>query len=80
MRINDPRIETTIQGAPVMFSVCGNMVYCYSRPVALGKHRLMRLLIFSPPASIRLIYDVFGNSVAIASFSKQSAEVRTIHA
>jgi len=40
----------------------------------------MRLLIFSSPASIRLIYDVFGNSVASASFSKPSAEVRTIHA
>jgi len=56
------------------------MVYCYSRPVALGNHRLMRLLIFSLQAPIRLIYDVFGNSVAIASFSKPSAEVRTIHA
>jgi hypothetical protein len=56
------------------------MVYCYSRPVALSNHRLMRLLIFSSPAPIRLIYDVFGNSVAIASFSKPSAEVRTIHA
>ena len=46
-----------------------NMVYCYSRPVALGNHRLMRLLIFSSPASICLIYDVFGNSVASASLA-----------
>ena len=53
-----------------VLSVRHNMVYCYSRPVALGNHRLMRLLIFSSPAPIRLIYDVFGNSVAIASFSK----------
>ena len=58
-----------------VLSVRHNMVYCYSRPVALGNHRLIRLLIFSSPAPIRLIYDVFGNSVAIASFSKQSTEM-----
>jgi len=64
-------------------------VYRYRRPVALGDHRLMlrprdshdlRLiktnLIFSPPASVRWIHDVFGNSVAIASFSEPSAELR----
>ena len=61
MRINDPRIRsTTIQGTPVtVLSVRHNIVFCYSRPVVLGSHRLMRPLIFSPPASIRLIYDVF---------------------
>jgi transglutaminase-like putative cysteine protease len=64
-------------------------IYRYSRPVVLGDHRLMlrprdshdlRLiktnLILSPPASIRWIYDVFGNSVAFASFSEPSAELR----
>jgi transglutaminase-like putative cysteine protease len=64
-------------------------VYRYSRPVKLGDHRLMlrprdshdlRLiktnLTFSPPASLRWIYDVFGNSVAIASFSEPAAELR----
>jgi len=64
-------------------------IYRYRRPVALGDHRLMlrprdshdlRLiktnLIFSPPASVRWIHDVFGNSVAIASFSEPSAELR----
>jgi transglutaminase-like putative cysteine protease len=64
-------------------------VYRYSQPVALGDHRLMlrprdshdlRLiktsLTFSPPASVRWIYDVFGNSVAIASFSELTAELR----
>jgi transglutaminase-like putative cysteine protease len=64
-------------------------VYRYSRPVALGDHRLMlrprdshdlRLiktnLTISPPASVRWIHDVFGNSVAIASFSEASAELR----
>jgi len=64
-------------------------IYRYSRPVALGGHRLMlrprdshdlRLiktnLTFSPPASVRWMHDVFGNSVAIASFSEPSAELR----
>lgn len=64
-------------------------VYRYRRPVRLGNHRLMlrprdshdlRLiqtnLIFSPPASVRWIHDVFGNSIAIASFSEPAAELR----
>jgi transglutaminase-like putative cysteine protease len=64
-------------------------VYRYSRPVALGDHRLMlrprdshdlRLiktnLTFSPAASVRWMHDVFGNSVAIASFSEPSAELK----
>jgi transglutaminase-like putative cysteine protease len=64
-------------------------VYRYSRPVTIGDHRLMlrprdshelRLirtsLIFSPPASVRWIYDVFGNSIAIASFVQPAKELR----
>lgn len=64
-------------------------VYRYSRPVALGDHRLMlrprdshdlRLiktnLSFSTPASVRWIHDVFGNSVAMASFCEPAAELR----
>ena len=64
-------------------------IYRYNRPVALGDHRLMlrprdshdlRLiktnLTFSPPAVVRWIHDVFGNSVAIASFGEPSAELR----
>jgi transglutaminase-like putative cysteine protease len=64
-------------------------VYRYSCPVALGDHRLMlrprdshdlRLiktnLTFSPQASVRWIHDVFGNSVAIASFYEPAAELR----
>jgi transglutaminase-like putative cysteine protease len=64
-------------------------IYRYSRPVALGDHRLMlrprdshdlRLiktnLTCSPPASLRWIYDVFGNSIAIASFREPAAELR----
>jgi transglutaminase-like putative cysteine protease len=66
-------------------------VYRYSHPVALGDHRLMlrprdshdlRLietnLTFSLPASVRWLYDVFGNSVAIASFAERSAELRIV--
>jgi len=64
-------------------------VYRYRRAVRLGDHRLMlrprdshdlRListnLIFSPAASVRWIHDVFGNSIAIASFAEAAAELR----
>jgi transglutaminase-like putative cysteine protease len=64
-------------------------VYRYSRAVKLGDHRLMlrprdshdlRLidtsLTFSPAASVRWVYDVFGNSVAIASFAEPASELR----
>ena len=63
-------------------------VYRYSCPVVLGDHRLMlrprdshdlRLiktnLTFSPPASVRWMHDVFGNSVAVASFAEPSTEL-----
>ena len=64
-------------------------VYHYSRPVRFGDHRLMlrprdshdlRLiqtsLNCSPSASLRWLHDVFGNSVAIASFAEPAAELR----
>jgi transglutaminase-like putative cysteine protease len=64
-------------------------VYLYSRPVRLGDHRLMlrprdshdlRLietsLNISPSASIRWVHDVFGNSIAVASFSELTTELR----
>jgi transglutaminase-like putative cysteine protease len=64
-------------------------VYRYRRPVAIGDHRLMlrprdshdlRLiqtnLNLSPPATLRWSHDVFGNSIAIASFAELSAELR----
>jgi len=39
--------------------------------------RLIRTnLNFSPPASVRWIHDVFGNSIAIASFAESAAELR----
>jgi transglutaminase-like putative cysteine protease len=64
-------------------------VYRYRRPVRLGNHRLMlrprdshdlRLirtnLNFLPGASVHWIHDVFGNSIAIASFAESAAELR----
>jgi transglutaminase-like putative cysteine protease len=63
--------------------------YGYERPVAFGPHRLMlrprdshdlRLvrteLNLSPPASMRWLHDVFGNSVAIADFIETGTELR----
>jgi transglutaminase-like putative cysteine protease len=64
-------------------------VYRYRRPVRLGDHRLMlrprdshdirvirTRLNFAPAASVRWIHDVFGNSIAIASFAEPAAELR----
>jgi len=64
--------------------------YRYTRPVAFGEHRLMvrpreghdqrlieaELKIDPPPTDLRWLHDVFGNSVAIASFSEPSTELR----
>jgi len=72
-----------------MLNVRHTTVYRYRRPVRLGDHRLMlrprdshdlRLirtnLNFSPAASVRWIHDVFGNSIAIASFAETACELR----
>lgn len=63
--------------------------YRYHRPVQFGDHRLMlrprdshdlRLiqtsLTCSPTATLTWRYDVFGNSIAIASFAEPAAELR----
>ncbi|SDN79679.1 transglutaminase family protein [Afipia sp. GAS231] len=61
-------------------------VYRYNRPVAFGEHRIMlrprdghdlrvlssSLEISPEPMSLRWIHDVFGNSVAIATFDERS--------
>ena len=62
--------------------------YRYAAPVKLGPHRLMlrprdshdmRLLsaslTLSPPARLRWVYDVFGNSIAIAEFNAPVTEL-----
>jgi transglutaminase-like putative cysteine protease len=60
--------------------------YRYARPVAFGEHRIMlrplqghdlhvlatQLLIEPEPMSLRWIHDVFGNSVAIATFDERA--------
>jgi transglutaminase-like putative cysteine protease len=61
-------------------------VYRYNRPVAFGEHRIMlrprdghdlrvlssSLEISPEPMSLRWIHDVFGNSVAIATFDERA--------
>src|SRR5438034_11732783 len=60
--------------------------YCYAYPVAFGEYRIMlrpsdghdlrvlksRLEITPEPMSLRYIHDVFGNSVAIATFDERA--------
>jgi transglutaminase-like putative cysteine protease len=81
--------EKNRERAMTVLNVRHTTVYRYSSAVVLGDHRLMlrprdshdlRLiktnLTFSPSASVRWIHDVFGNSVAIASFGEPAAELR----
>ena len=65
-------------------------VYRYSEPVGLGEHRMMfrpreshdlrlvntRLNITPAPARVRWLHDVFDNSLAIATFDAETAELR----
>ncbi|HMM91359.1 transglutaminase family protein [Bradyrhizobium sp.] len=64
-------------------------VYRYTRPVAFGEHRIMlrplpghdlqictsQLEIEPKPMQLRWIHDVFGNSVAIATFDERAEEL-----
>lgn len=63
--------------------------YSYAQPVRFGEHRLMfrprdshdmRLLetnlSISPPAKVRWLHDVFGNSIAVATFAEPATELR----
>ncbi|WP_156678387.1 transglutaminase family protein [Sphingomonas profundi] len=64
--------------------------YKYRQPVAFGEHRIMvrpresydqrlieaRLDIDPPPANLRWLHDVFGNSVAIARFDRRATALR----
>lgn len=72
----------------MLLEVRHRTVYRYARPVVFGEHRLMsrprdshdlRLLetalTISPPAQVRWLHDVFGNSVAIATFEESSSEL-----
>ncbi len=65
-------------------------IYSYSEPVGLGEHRMMfrpreshdlrliktRLNIMPKPKHLRWLHDVFDNSVAIATFSGRTSELR----
>jgi transglutaminase-like putative cysteine protease len=66
-------------------------VYRYAAPVTFGDHRLMfrprdshdlRLLEtglqISPPANVRWLHDVFGNSIAVASFLEPAQELQLV--
>ncbi|MGO9450131.1 MAG: transglutaminase family protein [Candidatus Binataceae bacterium] len=64
--------------------------YRYANPVRFGDHRMMlrprdshdlrllatRLIITPQPAALRWLHDVFGNSVAVASFNTSAQELR----
>lgn len=65
-------------------------IYRYADPVALGEHRMMfrpreshdlrliaaRLDIAPQPTQLRWVHDVFDNSVAVATFSGRTTELR----
>lgn len=66
-------------------------VYRYAKPVSFGDHRMMfrprdshdlRLLAtgieITPAATVRWLHDVFGNSIAVASFSEPASELRFV--
>ena len=66
-------------------------LYRYASAVKFGEHRMMlrprdshdmRLvateLVISPPADLRWLHDVFGNSIAIARFSQPADELRIV--
>lgn len=69
-----------------MLRVVHGTTYRYNSPVSFGPHRLMvrprdshdlrilatRLTITPQPQSVRWVYDVFGNSIAIATFSPET--------
>lgn len=73
-----------------LFTVRHVSTYRYARPVTFGPHRLMvrprdshdmRLLgttlaIDPAPASLRWMHDVFGNSVAVATFEGTASRLR----
>lgn len=66
-------------------------IYRYANPVQFGEHRLMfrprdshdlRIiesgLTIAPAATVRWLHDVFGNSIAIATFSEAASELRFV--
>jgi transglutaminase-like putative cysteine protease len=75
-----------------ILSVSHKTVYRYSKPVRFGDHRMMlrprdshdlRLidtaLSIVPTATVRWLHDVFGNSIAIASFGDAESDELVFH-
>ncbi len=73
---------------PTRLTVKHTTLYRYRTPVRFNEHRLMfrprdshdmRLvstaLKISPPATVRWLHDVFGNSITIATFGEAAAEL-----
>jgi transglutaminase-like putative cysteine protease len=74
---------------PQRFTVRHTSVYRYSEPVDFGEHRMMfrprsshdlrlvtmQLKITPEPARLRWLHDVFDNSVAVATFDTEAAEL-----
>lgn len=69
--------------------VSHSTVYRYASPVRFGEHRMMfrprdshdldlldATLTLSPPGEVRWVHDVFGNSIAYATFADEAAELR----
>ena len=75
-----------------MLTVRHSTIYKYANPVTFGDHRLMirprdshdlrllntRLMISPTPFALRWLHDVFGNSVAIASFQTAANELHIV--
>ncbi len=75
-----------------MLTVRHSTIYKYANPVTFGDHRLMirprdshdlrllntRLMISPTPCALRWLHDVFGNSVAIASFQSAANELHIV--
>src|SRR5258708_9723450 len=74
--------------AMTILTVKHRTLYRYTERVTFGEHRLMfrprdshdlRLLetalAITPPASVRWLHDVFGNSIAIARFNDMASEL-----
>lgn len=83
----DPLAETT---ETRLLTVRHATVYRYSEPVQLGEHRAMfrpreshdlrlvatHLAITPQPAKLHWVHDIFDNSVAVATFSGRTTELR----
>src|SRR6202030_3705674 len=73
-----------------LLTVSHDTVYRYSEPVGLGEHRMMlrprashdlrlittRLAITPEPSELHWIHDVFDNSIAVATFTGTTVELR----